>query len=154
MSIFSKPAKLIPAFSLSLDFHSQSNWQIEWLNQSSLRSHCHQNWHDCIQDLPWAKWARNLLTHSSTGFTPFHWVLGYQHPLFPWLLQPWFGKQIKLSTKLATNCPNFSTLNRTCNKLHFLIPHLLSPLFCLQSFLLCICMKWTWMHVGMFLVFK
>lgn len=114
------------------------------MTKSSLGSHCHQNSHDWFQDLPWAKYSQHLLTYSSTSFTSFHWVLGCQYPLFPWLLRPCFGKRIKLSTKLPTNCPNFSTLNGTCNKPHFLFAHPLSPLLSLQSSLKCICMNWAY----------
>ncbi|KAK3571358.1 hypothetical protein QTP86_008894 [Hemibagrus guttatus] len=77
--------------SLSSGYHPQSNGQAERLNQEIgrfLRSYCSREQHRWNEFLPWAEYAQNSLTHSSTRLTPFQCVFSYHPLLFPWSGEP------------------------------------------------------------------
>ncbi|KAK3508602.1 hypothetical protein QTP70_034948 [Hemibagrus guttatus] len=77
--------------SLSSGYHPQTNGQNKRKIQEIghfLRTFCHSHQESWNQFLGWSEYAQNSLRQSTTGLTLFHYVLGYQPPLFPWDGEP------------------------------------------------------------------
>lgn len=74
------------SISLSSGFHSQSNGQMERVNQEiekTLRCLVSNNKTAWSSQLIWAEFANNTLHHSSLGMSPFECQFGFPPPLFP-----------------------------------------------------------------------
>ena len=75
------------SISLTSGFHTESNGQVERVNQDLgrfLRSYCQDRPGEWALFVPWAEMAQNSLCHSSTTLSPFQYVLGYRPVLAPW----------------------------------------------------------------------
>jgi hypothetical protein len=73
--------KLGATVSLTSRYQPQSKGQVERTNQELrrfLRSHCQDQQGEWTWILPWAEYTQKSLCYSSTGLTPFHYVLVYQ----------------------------------------------------------------------------
>lgn len=77
--------------SLSSGYYLQTNCQtkrkIQEIRQY-LWTYFHEHQDSWSQCLPWAEYAQNSLRQEMTVLTPFHCLLGFQLPLFPWTEEP------------------------------------------------------------------
>lgn len=89
--------------SLTSGYHPESNSQDDHSIQELCRflwAYCSSRQHDWADFLAWAEYAKNSLSHSTTGLTPFECVLSYQPLLYPWDSTPTNVTNIRAHTNI------------------------------------------------------